>query len=67
MEVLYIVIGLFIGFIAGFWLRHQFEWIKVREDSVFARVKKPEPEKEMREKPKMPVNRNRYTSLISKN
>lgn len=65
----YLLIGLFAGFGVGFWLRHQFDFIKVRENSVFNRkAKKPsEPDEPKQDKSaNIPVPKNRYSDIFNK-
>ena len=64
------LIGLFVAFGIGFWLRGQFDLIKVREDSVINRIaksrKKPKTdESESNEKPPdIPVQTSRTSRFI---
>lgn len=62
----YLLIGIILGFVIGFWLRHQFDWIKVREDSVFNRRKKAnELDEKPTEKTKIPVRKDRFSRHIT--
>jgi hypothetical protein len=67
MEVMYLLIGLIAGILAGFWLRHQFDFIKVREDAVFNRLrkKKQELDDEPKEKTVSTKRKDRFTRHIT--
>jgi len=59
-----ILIGLISGFVMGFWFRHQFDSLKLRDDSILKRKEKLEAESKAEQKPDIPVRSDRSTNFL---
>jgi len=66
MAVSYILIGLISGFVMGFWFRHQFDYLKLKDDSILLRrmIEKSETEDTHSRKAEIPVRSDRQTNFL---